>query len=198
MRHGTLLAPVAVSLLQLLDLASAKRKGKRDEAEYTPMDTLWAGLKLVFAFSPFIALAVFMFCSAFESKEKEQLKRAKKHGKTTTVKCTTDFPAFNSRGCVSGVRLFNWGRHWRVSMLASDCAVQTMSTDPAQRQSYCYAPASTIGSDNCDWNPDSACSASSMLSFVPSSASGPTVSIAFRSRPYNAAMQRCGDQSTYG
>ena len=90
MRHGTLLALVAVSLLQLLDLASAKRKGKRDEAEYTPMDTLWAGLKLMFAFSPFIALAVFMFCSAFESKEKEQLKRAKKHGKTTTVKCTTD------------------------------------------------------------------------------------------------------------
>jgi hypothetical protein len=69
-------------LMQLLDLAcGAKRKGKRDDPpEDTVMDMAWAALKLMFAFSPFIGLVFFMFCSAFESTEKERLKRAKKHG----------------------------------------------------------------------------------------------------------------------
>ena len=81
-RRGTQLALAMMVLMQLLEVTcGAKRKSTRDdESEDTMMDMVWAGLKLAFAFSPFIGLFLFMFCSAFESKEKEKLKRAKKHG----------------------------------------------------------------------------------------------------------------------
>jgi hypothetical protein len=80
--RGTQLGLAMMVLMQLLEVAcGAKRKTTRDdESEDTMMDMVWAGLKLAFAFSPFIGLFFFMFCSAFESKEKEKLKRAKKHG----------------------------------------------------------------------------------------------------------------------
>ena len=76
------LALAMMVFMQLLEVAQgAKRNNKRDdESEDKLMDMAWAGLKLMFAFSPFIGLFFFMFCSAFESKEKEKLKRAKKHG----------------------------------------------------------------------------------------------------------------------
>ena len=72
----------AMVLTQLLVTVSAAKRGTKqdDEAEDTTMDLVWAALKLTFAFSPFIGLFLFMFCTAFESKEKEKLKRAKKHG----------------------------------------------------------------------------------------------------------------------
>ena len=81
-RCCTQLALAMMVLVQLLEVAQgAKRNSRRDdESDDTPMEMAWAGLKLTFAFSPFIGLFFFMFCSAFESKEKERLKRAKKHG----------------------------------------------------------------------------------------------------------------------
>ena len=79
-RCCTQLALAMMVLVQLLEVAQgAKRNSRRDdESDDTPMEMAWAGLKLTFAFSPFIGLFFFMFCSAFESKEKESLKRAKK------------------------------------------------------------------------------------------------------------------------
>ena len=84
-RRGTQLILAMMVFMQLLGVAhGAKRKNKQDdESEDAVLDLAWAGLKLAFAFSPFIGLFLCMFCSAFESKEKEKLKRAKKHGAWT-------------------------------------------------------------------------------------------------------------------
>jgi hypothetical protein len=84
-RRGTQLILAMMVFMQQLEVAhGAKRRNKQDdESEDAVLDMAWAGLKLAFAFSPFIGLFLCMFCSAFESKEKERLKRAKKHGAWT-------------------------------------------------------------------------------------------------------------------
>ena len=70
----------ALVLVALLGEASAKRRGRDDDdGDGGAVDTAWKALKVLVAFSPMIGLGLFLFCSAFESKEKERLKRQKKH-----------------------------------------------------------------------------------------------------------------------
>ena len=120
-------SPVPPLLLRVLPLAAllaaaeAKRRAKEEPEQTTPMDTAWAAMKPLFAFSPFIGLGIFMVSSMFEGEDKEKLKRAKKHGMFANEPAPPRDPAEPGSPSASscGGRLPDWRRHRPVKREAA-------------------------------------------------------------------------------